>query len=66
MVGISGLELVWLSKLTREQLTEIFRMVADRRCPRMRWISLYDNDIQTVPEDLRDRAKLNYSVQIKY
>ena len=63
---ISGLEEVYLTEteLTTEQLTGIYRMVADRRCPRMREICLEDNDLDSISQDLRERAKLNQSVQI--
>ena len=66
MAGISDLEEVFLldTGLTTEQLTEIYRMVADRRCSRMREIDLYGNDHSAVSQDLRDRARLNQSVEI--
>ena len=66
LAGISGLEKVGLkkTKLTAEQLTEIYRMVADRRCPRLREISLYGNDLTVISQELRDMAELNQSVQI--
>ena len=63
---IYGLELVHLlgTQLTTEQLTGIYRMVADRRCPRMIEIDLGENDLSSVPQDLQDNAKLNQSVII--
>ena len=66
VAGISGLEEVKLrfTRLTAEQITEIYRMVADRRCPRLNWINLGGNDLSSVPQDLRDNAKLNHSVFI--
>ena len=64
VAGISGLEEVNLAgtKLTTEQLTGIYRMVADRRCSRLRKINLHGNDF--ISHDLWDRARLNESVQI--
>ena len=66
VAGISGLEKVSLrfSALSTEQLTGIYRMVADRRCSRMRQIDLGGNNLRSVSQDLRDRAKLNQSVNI--
>ena len=62
--GISGLERVDLAwaRLTTEQLTGIYRRVADRKCSRLRKIWLVGNDFNDVPQDLRVRAKLNQSV----
>ena len=64
VAGISGLYEVYLSRtyLTTEQLTGIYRMVADRGCPRMREIGLYGNDLDSISQDLLDRAELNQSV----
>ena len=66
VAGISGLEEVNLAgtKLTSEQLTGIYRMVADRRCPRLRKIKLGRNDLSSVSQDIQDSARLNGSVQI--
>ena len=63
---ISGLEEVYLTEteLTTEQLTGIYRMVADRRCSRLRKINLYGNDHSSVSQDIQDRAGLNESVYI--
>ena len=52
------------TEMTEEQLTEIYRMVADRRCSRLREIRLVENDIDSISQDLRERAKFNQSVQI--
>ena len=63
--GISGLERVELkhTKLNIQQKTGIFRMVADRRCSRLRKIVLGRYiDLRHVSRDLCDRAKLNKSV----
>ena len=67
VAGISCLEEVNLKNtyLTTEQLEEIYRMVADRRCPRMRKIDLGENDKSFhISKDILDRAKLNQSVVI--
>ena len=66
VAGISGLEVVWLqhTKLTREQLTGIYRMLADRRSSSLRQIILWGIDISEVSQDLRNRAALNESVRI--
>ena len=66
VAGISGLEVVYLeeTELTTEQLTGIYRMVADRRCSRLRKINLSGNDLSSVSQDIQDRARLNESVQI--
>ena len=64
---ISGLEEVYLTEteLTTEQLTGIYRMVADRRCPRLREINLGGNNrSSSISQDLQDRAGLNESVFI--
>ena len=64
---ISGLEEVYLTQteLTSEQLTGIYRMVADRRCPRLREINLGGNNrSSSISQDLQDRAGLNESVFI--
>ena len=61
VAGISGLEevdLAW-TKLTTEQLTGIYRMVADRRCSRLRKIDLFGNHCSSVSRDIQDRARLN-------
>ena len=66
--GISGLEEVCLTftDLTTQQLLEIFMMVAERRCGRVRKINLLGNfAIYDVSEDLIDSAKLNQSVEIR-
>ena len=50
---------------TTEQLTGIYRMVADRRCPRLREINLGGNNrSSSISQDLQDRAGLNESVFI--
>ena len=61
---ISGLEQAGLSwtNLTSQQLTEIYRMVADRRSSRLREIDLRGNNPSDVSQDLRARAKLNQSL----
>ena len=66
VAGISGLEEVNLSsnQLTTEQLTGIYEMVADRRCPRMREISLWGNDLDSISNDLRYEADLNHLVTL--
>lgn len=67
VAGISGLEVVNLmgTSLTREQLTGIYMMVADRRCSRLRRIKLGgNNDRSSVSQDLWERAQLNQSVRI--
>ena len=63
---ISGLEQAGLSRtnLTSQQLTEIYRMVAERRSSRLRWIDLRGNNPSDVSQDLRARAKLNQSLLI--
>ena len=64
--GISGLEVVilWETDLTTEQLMGIYRMMAGRRCSRLRKISLVRNDLSSVSQELCDREKLNQSVRI--
>ena len=64
--GISGLEEVVLywTRLTTEQLTGIYKMVADKECSRLRWINLFGNYHDSISQDLRDRAELNRSVEI--
>ena len=64
--GISGLEEVNLSetRLTSEQVTGIYRMVADRRCARLRKIYLGGIDLSSISEDLLERAELNQFVEI--
>ena len=54
VVVISGLECVYLDKtrLTTQQLTKIYRMVADRRCPQWRWINLKGHDLSSIPQVL--------------
>ena len=66
VTGISGLEGANLSQtsLTTEQLTGIYRMVAERKCSRLRWINLGGNDISSISTDIRETAKLNESVNI--
>ena len=66
VAGISGLEEVKLrfTRLTTDQITEIYRMVADRRCPRLREISLRGNDLRCFSQDLWYRARLNKAVQM--
>ena len=66
VAGISSLEVVDLSRtrLTTQQLKAIYRMVADRRCFWLREIHLQKNNLRSVPQYLRDRAKQNQSVQI--
>ena len=70
VAGISGLEEVDLSgtDLTTEQLTGIYRMVADRRCSSLRKIYLWGNrelyKSSVTLQDLSYRAKLNQSVEI--
>ena len=66
VAGISGLEDLDLrrTRLTTEQLTGIFRMVAERKCSRLREIKLGVNDLSSIPPNLRDRAKINQSVVI--
>ena len=66
VAGISGLEEVYLimTQLTTEQLTGIYRMVADRRCSRLRLIYLYGNVLNSVSRDLHERAKLNQTVRM--
>ena len=49
---------------TTEQLTGIYRMVADRRCSRLRRIDLYGNDHSSVSQDIQDRARLNESTEM--
>ena len=68
LVGaINGMKWVNLfsTGLTTQQLSEIYRMVADRRCSRMREINLSFNDITDISQDLRERAKQNQSVRMK-
>ena len=67
VAGVSGLETVELifNDLTTEQLSGIYRMVADRGCSRMRKIVLIGNDLSSISPDLRGRAKLNQSVYIR-
>ena len=68
--GISGLEEVnlWFTRLTTEQLTGIYRMVADRECSRLREIKIGSNNRdrldREISQELRDRAKLNQSSKI--
>ena len=64
--GISGLETADLShsRLTTEQLTGIYRMVADRKCSRLRKINIEMNGLSSISSYLRERAKLNESVKI--
>ena len=67
VAGISGLEVVNLmgTNLSREQLTGIYMMVADRRCSRLRRIKLGgNNDRSYISQDLWERAQLNQSVRI--
>ena len=65
--GISSLEEVDLTRtnLTREQLTGIYGMVAERKCSRLRKIDVKWNDnLCCISADLRARANLNQSVEI--
>ena len=64
--GISGLEAVLLNvtQLTGEQLSGIYRMVADRRCSRLREIKISRYHPSSISQDIQDRAKLNESVKI--
>ena len=66
VAGISGLEEVNLAgtKLTSEQLTGIYRMVADRRCSSLKKIYLYNNNYSSVSQDIQDRARLNESTEM--
>ena len=67
VAGISGLEEVELydTKLTKEQITGIYRMVADRKCSRLKNIKIVsDISARDISQELRDRAKLNQSVLI--
>lgn len=71
VAGISGLQEVKLrfTWLTREQITEIYRMVADKRCSRLKEISLQGNNNDCFSQDMQDlryRATLNKSVRIIY
>ena len=54
VVVLSGLECVYLDKtrLTTQQPTKIYRMVADRRCPQWRWINLKGHDFSSIPQVL--------------
>ena len=61
---LKTLDLSRSTELTTEQLTGIYRMVADRRCSRLRKINLSGNDLSSVSQDIQDRARLNESVQI--
>ena len=63
VAAISDVKLVTLTqtKLTSEQTTAIYRMVADRRCSMFK-IDLWDNNINHISQDLLDRAKLNRRV----
>lgn len=66
MEGISGLEevdLAW-TRLTTEQLNEIYRMVADRKFSRLRWINLLGSNHDSISPGLRERAELNRFVEI--
>ena len=66
VAGISGLEEVKISwyRLNQEQLTGIYKMVADRRCSKLRQIYLLGYDHTSIPLDLRIRADQNQSVKI--
>ena len=66
MAGISALEVVNLmgTSLTRDQLIGIYRMVADRKCSRLRRIKLGGNDPTSISPDLWHRAQLNQTVKI--
>merc|ERR1712062_411464 len=65
VTGISGLEEVNLpnTKLTTEQLTGIYRMVANRECSRLRKIHIGGNDVRGISQNLRERARLGKSVR---
>ena len=64
--GISGLERVCLydTWLTVEHVTGIYRMIADRKCSRLRQINLGGNNRISISPELRDAAKLNEPVKI--
>ena len=67
LVGaVSRLEVVtlWSSCLTADQLTEIYRLVAERRSPTLRKIFLRGNDIDSVPSDIREEAMKNLDTKI--
>ena len=66
VAGISSLKQVDLTgtKLTTEQLTGIYRMVADRRCSSLKKIYLYNNNYSSVSQDIQDRARLNESTEM--
>jgi len=66
VAGISGLEYATLcgTRLTTEQLSGIYRMVADRRCSRLREIKISRYHPSSISQDIQDRAKLNESVKI--
>ena len=67
VAGISGLEVVNLmgTDLTIDQLTGIYRMIADRKSSRLRMIKLGGNKGRgSICQDLLDRAQLNQSVRI--
>ena len=69
LVGaISGLERIELrdASLTREQLAGIYRRVADGKCVTLKWINLTGCDPRSISPELRDRAKRNQFVDIKF
>ena len=66
VAGVSGLVEVDLSgtNLTTEQLTGIYRMVAERKSSRLRLISINGNNLSSISRDLREGVKLNQSVKL--
>ena len=70
VAGISQVEEVNLAGtlLTSEELTGIYRMVADRRCSRLRKMILNrpQSDVISISQEIRSKARLNQSVYIDW
>ena len=64
--ALARLEMVDLysTNLTTVQLTEIYRLVAERRSRTLRVMDIRHNNISSVPASLRSKARENQGVEI--
>ena len=56
----------FLVKLSTAQLHGIFSLVAEKRCDRLKYIDLRGIELSGVSPSLRQQAKMNQDVEIKY
>ena len=54
------------TSLTGKQLREIFCLVAERKCPRMKRIFLGNIELEEISKSLRHRAARNENVELQY